>query len=430
MLALAACGLILYRRTALSGYAKLSERNTSFYRGSPPHHRNHSASRKRMGFHVRLDDDSRKLVEFVSTDPSKLLGKLYAAYMLFLVAEPDQAELKWLLDNAKALDSLTGDDIAYAVFAERFKIKLETDEYNPAAPGRRPRNVGQASVADINTPRGVTRLVKDGTFGMVVDGDELTAITYGTDRVARDLGIIDKLPCLVVIDAVPSEDLCVIHLDEQLTGSLMQLLRKSIAQFSVDGGSKKLKAWAEEIIRLQDLIASENAKAEKLQKEIDAKTFRISQMTKAIASGSAQDSPQVRDALQKFIDDRQALQDELERFPQTRDERLGEIDQDLEDLLIEYQRHTDLRFSTIFKQQVRGLGLHSKLAAGKATTMGYIGSFLKPDTLLKGRPILDVRRAARMATPEWWYRAIRALGLAGRRGDQAAPMHSAFHRWR
>ena len=65
-----------------------------------------------MGFHVRLDDDSKKIVDLVSTDPSKVLGKLYAAYMLFLVAEPDQAELKWLLDNAKALDSLTGDDIA------------------------------------------------------------------------------------------------------------------------------------------------------------------------------------------------------------------------------------------------------------------------------------------------------------------------------
>jgi hypothetical protein len=59
-----------------------------------------------MGFHVGLDDDSSKLVQLVSTDPSKVLGQLYAAYMLFLVGETDQAELKWLLDNAKALDSL------------------------------------------------------------------------------------------------------------------------------------------------------------------------------------------------------------------------------------------------------------------------------------------------------------------------------------
>jgi len=335
-----------------------------------------------MGFHVRLDDDSTKLVELVSTDPSKVLGKLYSAYMLFLVGEPDQSELKWLLNNAKALDSLTGDDIAYAVFAERFKVRLETGEFN-AAGGRRPTNVGEASVADINTPRGVTRLVKNGTFGMVVGGDELTAITYGTDRVARGLGIIDKLPCMVVVDAVPAEDLCVIHLDEQLTGSLMQLLRKSIAEFSSDEGSKKVKSWAEKIIRLQDLIISESAKADRLQKDIDAKTFRIAQMKKAIASGSAQDTPQFRDAQQKFTDDRHALQDELERFPQTRDQRLGEIDQELEELLIEYQRHAHLHFSTIFKKQVRALGLHSKLAAGRATTMGYIGSFLKPDILLK-----------------------------------------------
>lgn len=335
-----------------------------------------------MGFHVGLDDDSSKLVQLVSTDPSKVLGQLYAAYMLFLVGETDQAELKWLLDNAKALDSLTGDDLAYAVFAQRFTVKIKTGEFN-VAPARRPRNVGKASVADINTPRGVRRLIKDGAFGMVVDGDELTAITYGTDRVARELGIIDKLPCLVVIDAVPAEDLCVIQLDEQLTGSLMKLLRQSIAQFSVDDGSKKVTAWAGKIIRLQDLIAVENAREEELRKELDAKTFRIKKLKEALIDGSAEEIPPVGKALEKLLERQKALQSELERFPEVRDERLGEIDRDLGALLIEYQRHSHLHFSTILKKQVRALGLQSKIAASKATAMGYIGSFLKPDILLK-----------------------------------------------
>jgi hypothetical protein len=332
-----------------------------------------------VGFHVRLDDDSKKIVDLVSTDPSKVLGKLYAAYMLFLVAEPDQAELKWLLDNAKALDSLTGDDIAYAVFAERFKVRLETGEHRP----RPPKNVGEASVADITSPFGVTRLVKNGAFGMVVDGDEVTAITYGTDRVARELGIIDKLPCMVVIDAVPSEELCVIQLDEQITGSLMQLLRKSIAQFSADEGSKKVKALARDIIRLQDRISAEDATGAKIHKSIEEKTSKIEKLEKAMARGGAQANLRVQQTLQKSTSDRQVLQDQLEEFAKKRDERLGAIDQDLEELLIQYQRDADLHFSTIFKKQVKALGLNSKLAAGKASTLGYLGSFLKPDVLLK-----------------------------------------------
>jgi hypothetical protein len=38
--------------------------------------------------------------------------------------------------------------------------------------------------------RGVTRLVKNGAFGIVKDGDKLTAIPCGTDQVAGELGII------------------------------------------------------------------------------------------------------------------------------------------------------------------------------------------------------------------------------------------------
>jgi len=75
--------------------------------------------------------------------------------------------------------------------------------------------------------------------------------------------------------------------------------------------------------------------------------------------------------------------DELDRYPKTSSVRLSEIDQDLKDLLISYQRNSELHFSTIFKKHIRLLGLHSKLAAGKATTASFVGSFLKPEVLLK-----------------------------------------------
>src|SRR4051794_2560581 len=88
-----------------------------------------------MGFRIELDKKSDELVRLVQSDPSRVFGRLYSAYMLFLIGEPDQNELKWLLDHAKSLDSLTGDHIAYAVFAKQFQIRLRT--YRPDETSRR-----------------------------------------------------------------------------------------------------------------------------------------------------------------------------------------------------------------------------------------------------------------------------------------------------
>jgi hypothetical protein len=330
-----------------------------------------------MGFHVQLDDDSRRIVDLVKTDPGKILGKPYAAYMLFLITEHDQAELDWLLDNAKALDSLTGNDIAYAVFAQRFNVRLRVNE--PAT--RKPKRLGDAEAANMDTPAGVTRLVNSGKFGMVIDGDELTAITYATDKIASELDITDKLPCMVIIDAVPAEEPCIIKLDDQITGSLIQLLRKSIARFTADEGSKKVKAWARVILGLQDRIAREDVAGEKLRKSIGQKTARIEQLEETKIRGKA--NLRLDQTLQKSMADRDALQAKLEEFAAKRDERLAAVDDELYKVLGQYKQNSELHFSTIFSQQVRELGLNSKLAAGKATALGYLGSFLKPDTIMK-----------------------------------------------
>jgi hypothetical protein len=330
-----------------------------------------------MGFHVDLDDNSRRIVDLVKSDPGKILGKPYAAYMLFLITEHDQAELKWLLDNAKSLDSLTGDDIAYAVFAQRFNVRLRINE--PAT--RKPKHLGNAEVANMDTPSGVTRLVNSGKFGMVMDGDEFTAITYATDKIASELQITDKLPCMVIVDAVPAEEPCIIKLDEQITGSLIQLLRKSIARFSADEGSKKVKAWARVILSLQDRIAREDAAGEKIRKTIGQKTVRIEKLEEAKTHGQA--NLRLDQTLQKAMADRDALQARLAEFAANRDECLAAVDDELYEVLGQYKRHSELHFSAIFSQQVRELGLNSKLAAGKATALGYLGSFLKPDTIMK-----------------------------------------------
>lgn len=333
-----------------------------------------------MGFHVGIDGESERLIDLVTTDPSKVLGKLYSAYMLFLVGEPDEAELKWLLNNAKALDSLTGDYIAYAVFAETFKVKLRT---NWAPVDRAAKTIGKISIDELDKRHSVRRLVKDGTFGMVVDGDELTAITYGTDRVARALGILDKLPCLVVVDAVPQADICIIHLDADVTSVLMPLLRKAIARFSDDGGDKTIKNFAEQIIQLQDKIAAEHQKVDRLQRQVDRMTHKIEKLKGAIEYGRAADRPHMEGILQTRGQERQQLIEDLERLPGTLAEGIERLETDFDTVLRRYRLHQELLFSNILQKEVGSLGLQSKLTAGKTATLSFFGSLLKPDILLK-----------------------------------------------
>jgi len=334
-----------------------------------------------VGFHVRLDDESNQLIRLVQSDPSKAFGRLYSAYMLFLIGERDESELKWLLDNAKALDSLTGRHIAYAVFAKQFKVKLRT---HSSESDRAPRTVGQIGLGEIQASQNVTRLVKDGSFGMVVDGDEITAITYGTDMVARELGLLQKLPCLVIVDAIPAKRLCVITLDEGVTSSLMGLLRKAIAEFQASGGDTTIRDDAEHLLEIQKSISSENNRGDSLRGELKRAKETIDKLKAKLEGGASTASVSyLEQILQKRQSDIQGYIAELEKLPQTSPERLAALDAELRDAAREHRRHEDLLFSRVFERHVRALGLQTRMDAAKANTLGYIGNVLKPEFLIK-----------------------------------------------
>lgn len=334
-----------------------------------------------MGFHVRLDEQSEELVRLVQSDPSTVFGRLYSAYMLFLIGERDENELKWLLDNAKALDSLTGRHVAYAVFAKEFKVRLRT---HSLATDRSPTVVGRIGIGDLQSTHDVTRLVKDGRFGMVVDGDEITAITYGTDLVARELGLIDRLPCVVIVDAVPAKSLCVVKLDREVTASLMILLRKSIAKFQASEGDTTIRRDAELLLEVQRSIAAENVRDATLRTEVSRATQTIDKLKSKLKSGrSTADASYLEQILEKREKELAERVAELAALPQTSSKRLVELEDQLQAATLEHSRHQDLLFSRILVRQVRALGLQSKLGAAKESTLSYVGSLLKPEFLLK-----------------------------------------------
>jgi len=333
-----------------------------------------------MGFSVGIDDQSSRIIELVTVDPSQVLGQLYPAFLLFLIGEPDADELQWLLDNAKALDSVTGTDVAFAVFAREFTVKLWTSEPSSRS---KPARVGKITVdAELKKTK-VVPLIKHGRFGRVMDGDELTAITYGTDIVARELGLLDKLPCMVIIDAVPKETLCVICLDKELTGSLIHLMRKSIAIFTSDGSAQKVRGFAERIIYLQRSIADSGRTSYRGKKRVERLTIQIEKLRAGIARGRPKDSPELQAILLERETERQSEMDRLERQSAERDQEIERITAELDKLLKEYWTHEDLLFSEIFKEQVKSFGLHTKVASGKATALSFLGSVFKPESLIK-----------------------------------------------
>lgn len=316
-----------------------------------------------MGFHITIDDESERLIRLIRADPSQLFRHLYSAYILFLVGERDVDELKWLLDHAKALDSLTGQHVAYAVFAKRFNVRLQTHR---SPDDRTAQNVGEVTASEVSN---VTRLVKEGRFGVVVDGDEVTAITYGTDIIARELGLIDRLPCIVLVDAVPSDKLSVIVLDSDVTQSLMALLHKAIGRFAETGGDLTIRGDAERLLQLQHDIEDEKQRGASLQAALESAGRTIARLRDKIASGRAMATlTYLESILTEREAHRQSLISQLDSLPEEQPARLRQLEQDLVEALKEHARHNHLRFSHLFEEEVRAMGLDSKIRSAKAET--------------------------------------------------------------
>jgi hypothetical protein len=183
-----------------------------------------------MGFRVDVADRSdRALLKLLRSRPSEVFGKPYLGYLLFLTGGADRNILEWVAANAVNLDSLTGDDLAFAVFARRFTFKLRVPNY-PMSHEKRQRNLREISLEDARDPYTLTHLCKSGQLGWVLDGDEVTAITYAVDELARGLGVTEDLPCLIVLDALPNLHFDILHLDNHSTERLIPLLRRASAR--------------------------------------------------------------------------------------------------------------------------------------------------------------------------------------------------------
>lgn len=342
-----------------------------------------------MGYHVRIDEQSQALLRTLTLEPGKVFGKLYSGYLLFLVTQHDKQQLEWIVSNAPGLDSLTGQYLAYAIFAKSFPIKFRTDASRNLVESLLgdqswSRFMGEIPPELLKRPHEVTRLVENGAFGVVLDGDELTAVTYGTDLVARELGLLDKLPCLVVLDAVPAQSPQVIPLTPKLLPHLFLHLRGALSRFYAGDGHTAIRKDAETILRIQARIDAELVRDATLRRKIADGQRKVVQLKQKAASGIATRDPNFfRDHAVSQAAAVASLERDLLAFPKEHSARLAELESELAAAMAAHRSHQHRTFSHCLAAELRAAGLLEGVSAAKSQSMSFLSAIFKPETLLK-----------------------------------------------
>jgi hypothetical protein len=178
-----------------------------------------------MGFRVELEggDSTEKLLRKLTSTPQRIFPTAFSGYILFLFTGDEKEIIKSLQNQLIALDALTGDTLAFAVFVDKFTMTVAGTDGGPELPQRTEFNVGA-----LKTHGSLTSLVKAGRVGWVAKGMELVAVTYATNKVATELGVLSDLPCIVVLDGAPAKDFKLIKLTKTLMNNLVSILRTTI----------------------------------------------------------------------------------------------------------------------------------------------------------------------------------------------------------
>jgi hypothetical protein len=184
-------------------------------------------------FTVEYVDSVDPLVGLVQTDPGAIFAKPHMGYLLFLFGEADRETAEWIRRNLRALDSLLGLDIAGAVFVKSFEIRaLVRRYYNPRYEVEKIRD-GTIDIREIRQAESDALAIpmfdarRNPSMEASRSMEDLTATTYASDEVARSLGLLSKLPCIALLDALPGPIRC-LPLDVDVLSNSLTLVRRIV----------------------------------------------------------------------------------------------------------------------------------------------------------------------------------------------------------
>lgn len=218
-----------------------------------------------MGYKLDVTARDERLLQSLQARPQGGFPHPYAAYVLFLFTNADREHASWLSEHLELLDAITGDTLAFAVFAERLELEITpySDAWRNLMDGS-PLNVGsfeaEPSIA-------ATRLVNQGAS--IVLHEHLTAITQGTAIAARALRVTSKIPCVVVFDGAPMRPPYVVSLPKRQLPDLRRVFQNAIEAFEADDNHHDVQELATDLWAL-----AEGLQRERIAHDIDAARLR------------------------------------------------------------------------------------------------------------------------------------------------------------
>jgi len=235
--------------------------------------------------------------------PALTFDRPYAGYLLFLFGQSDEAIATWFSRNLVALDSLTGSTIAGVVFADRVRIRVAVEQ------GRHhPLNTEEVPIDEIQSGYQADyryeRLVSDDGKSSFSGEAEVTAVTYAADEVARVMNLTSDLPCIVILDAIPSGEIEVLRLGaNDPTTTIIAILRDLVSEFRSKDRYRRFFELLERIHDTDEEIKDLNVKAATARKNCAATRGtsvpeRLSWPPKAKAALIADNLRDFRSALQ------------------------------------------------------------------------------------------------------------------------------------
>lgn len=204
---------------------------------------------------VRYEYSIDPVLEILRNAPNELFGRQYAGYLLFLFGDSDEEFATWFSRRLSSLDSITGDFIAGAVFAKRIKIKAKQGTAPEPRGGGRFENAGDAivKIGDISTfPLPETDWTSDDR--------EIVATTYGSDELATAMGLLEDLPCMVMLDARTPDEIEVLRLDPITSERIIPVFRRVLSRLTTSDVFQAFWKGQQSLKILQYSISARNVK--------------------------------------------------------------------------------------------------------------------------------------------------------------------------
>jgi hypothetical protein len=221
-----------------------------------------------MGFHIKINESSERMLSTLKTSPEEIFQSRYHCYLLFLVGASDDEAMNWLVKNVVSLDSLTGAEIAFGIFMKNLRIPLET---NSEPVKGKPVIAASIPIEGFKAANTSTeRIIKNHLQQHVYNGDEVVAITYATDIVAREFRVLDRLPCMLLLDPIPFGNVQVVQLTNVVCNHLINIIRRSVYKYLYEKHDKpNAFSYTSAILDAQNSLDEWEHKGELLVKRIE-----------------------------------------------------------------------------------------------------------------------------------------------------------------